>query len=94
MGNVNKLVWINLIAHIGVAFLYDDILKERREKPMSSNAMWIGAHWPYLAQESLWCRVGLTTYLAVGGLLFVQIYKKEEVIYIYFVVHLLCVGVG
>ena len=37
---------------------------------MSGNLMWIWANWPYSAQESPWCRVGFTAYLAVGGLFY------------------------
>ena len=31
--------------------------------------MWIWAYWSYSAQESSWCKVGITAYLAAGGLL-------------------------
>jgi uncharacterized integral membrane protein len=43
--------------------------------------MWIWARWPYPTQQSPWCGVGFTTYLAVGGLLFQKLY--------YFNIHLL-----
>ena len=36
---------------------------------MLGYSMWIRARWFYPAQESSWCKVGFTAYLAVGGLL-------------------------
>ena len=34
---------------------------------MSCNSTWIWAQWLYHAQESSWCMVGFTAYLAVDG---------------------------
>ena len=47
--------------------------KKRKENLTSINPTWIWARWPYRAQESPWCMTGFTTYLMVGGPLYVGV---------------------
>ena len=68
--NSSNNLGANLYDHLMSTIIFTWISK-RKEKPTSSNPMWILARWPYLAQESVWCKVGFITYLVVGALLFV-----------------------